>query len=106
MKNWYRKDVGDGVAAYGPSGKLFEAFEVLAARGLPPNISVFSRYDLMKNVVTWWFSPEAQALAQAFGAEPCEKPQPAEGFGLLVGDANAWEGHFPGYIASRRGDEF
>ena len=104
MSNWYRKDVGDGVEAFAPTGKLFDAFTALAMTGVTPNISVFSRYDLEQNVVSWWFSPEAHILAQAFGAEPCEKPKPSSGFGLLVGDANAWEGHFPGYIASSRNE--
>jgi hypothetical protein len=103
MTTWHSKNVGDGIEAFEPSSKLHEAFFALAkAGGLSPSIGVFSRYDLRANVVTWYFSPEAALLAQAFSAAPCEKPTPEPGFGLLVGDMRSWEAHFPGYVPSRR----
>jgi hypothetical protein len=104
MTTWHSKDVADGIEAFEPSQRLHEAFFVLAkAGGVPAGLGVFSRYDLRANVVTWYFSPEAALLAKTFGAVPCEKPTPTEGFGLSVGDARCWEIHFPGYITRRRG---
>jgi hypothetical protein len=96
---WYSKDMGDGVESYAPSQRLFDAFTAFAAAGnIPRGIGVFSNYDLRRNVVTWYFSPETEALAKAFGASPCPKPTPVRGFGLLVGSAFSWEVHFPGYV--------
>jgi hypothetical protein len=105
MTTWHSKDVGDGVEAFEPTSKLHEAFFAFAVakgRDLPATIGIFSRYDLRANVVTWYFSPEASLLAQAFHAVPCEKPVPESGFGLSAGDVRSWEAHFPGYVPSRR----
>ena len=102
MKDWHRKDVGDGISAFAPTAKLHRDFIAMSKTfGFPPNVGVFSRYDLRENMVTWWFSPEASALAKAYDAEPCDKPQPEGEFALAVGDANAMEAHFPGYVARR-----
>lgn len=106
MSTWHSKNIGDGVQAFDPSQKLHEAFLALARSGdLPPGIGVFSRYDLRTNVVTWYFSPEATALAAKFDATLCEKPVPTRGFGLLAGDSQSWKVHFPDYLASRHGSE-
>lgn len=104
MSTWHSKAIGDGIEAFEPSMRLHEAFFSLARNGgsVPENAAVFSRYDLDSNVITWYFSPEAASLASAFGAAPCEKPLPSEGFGFLSGDTRAWQAHFPGYVASRR----
>lgn len=107
MGTWYSKSLGDGVAAFGPTTKIQEAFLELAKAGtILPDLGVFSRYDLTTNVVTVYFTPSASLLASAFGATPCEKPSPGKGFGLLVGDARSWEAHFPDYISSRRDGRF
>lgn len=42
-----------------------------------------------------FFSPEAEDLAEAFGAKPCDKPAP-EHLRLAAGAPQAWEHHFPG----------
>lgn len=99
MATWHSKDVGDGSQAFEPSRRLHDDFFSLASiGGLSAGIAVFSRYDLRRNVVTWYFSPEAELLAKTYGAIPCAKPTPTEGFGLSVGDMRAWEVHFPGYL--------
>lgn len=99
---WYSKEMGDGVESYAPSQRLFDAFTAFAGAGsVPRGIGVFSNYDLQRNVVTWYFSPEADVLGKAFGASPCAKPTPAHGFGLLVGSALSWDEHFPGYVGGR-----
>jgi hypothetical protein len=41
-----------------------------------------------------YFSPAAQQVAMAFGAEPCEKPA-RDGLGLLAGDSGCWSVLFP-----------
>ena len=105
MDTWYCKDLGDGVAAFGPSSKIQEAFLELAKAGAySHDLAVFSRYALRKNVVTVYFTPSASLLATAFDAKPCDKPDPKEGFALLVGDARSWEIHFPDYLTRLRNE--
>lgn len=107
MTTWQCKEVGDGMEAYRPSKQLFDAFFDLASTSdLPPGIGVFSNYDLETNIVTWYFTPEASTLAEAFGATPCVKPVPVEGFGLLVGSQDSWQIHFPDYLSKRTHREF
>jgi len=96
MTSWYSKDLGDGVAAFAPSGQIQEAFLRFAVSGVAPHeLAVFSRYDLERNVVTAYFTPAAEVMAQELGAVPCQKPIRTEGFGLLVGDTRAWDIFFP-----------
>ena len=107
MDSWYSKDLGDGVAAFGPTRKMQEAFIELAKAGVySHDLAVFSRYDLRRNVVTVYFTPSAQLLAEAFDATPCEKPVPEKGFSLIVGDARSWEIHFPSYLENQRNERF
>jgi hypothetical protein len=95
MSYWYYKEVGDGVAAFGPSMKVHELFIQLASKGSDMSkVAVFSEYDHERNIVTLYFTPEAQLLAEGFLASPCEKPMPGKGFGLLVGEMGVWD-HFP-----------
>jgi hypothetical protein len=42
-----------------------------------------------------YFSPAARELADAFGANPCERPSP-EDLHLVAGDDRAWQILFPG----------
>lgn len=96
MSTWYSKEFGDGVQAFDPSIKVQEAFLAHAMRGqLPYDFAVFAVHDLRRNVVTAYFSPSSQPLAAQFNALPCEKPERSPRFGLLVGDARAWELLFP-----------
>ena len=104
---WHSKPLGDGVEAYAPSSAIQEAVMASITGSVVvgqtnTGAAVFSAYDLEANIVTVWFTPELEHIARAFGATPCEKPVPAEGFGLLVGYPAAWEVHFPGYVHSRR----
>lgn len=99
MSSWFKKDMGDGIEAYKPSMILHRKFLGLAVEEeLPEGIGVFSVYDIKRNIVTWFFTPETSALAEIFDAEPCEKPVPKKGFGLLVGNATSWKLHFPNFI--------
>lgn len=87
MSQWYSKSLGDGVAAFAPTSQIQEAFlPLFTAVGQPIDMAVFSRYDLEKNIVTVYFTPGATALAEMFGATPCEKPKREGRLSLLVGD--------------------
>jgi len=96
MTQWYSKDLGDGIDANAPSGRIRETFlPLFAAAGCPIDMAVFSHYDLETNMVTAYFSPGASVLAKTFGASPCEKPKKVKGFGLLVGDQRSVEFFYP-----------
>lgn len=96
MTQWYSKDIGDGVAAFAPSDQIQKAFlPLFVAAGQPTNMAVFSRYDLEKNIVTVYFSPGAAALAETFGARPCEKPKKEGRLSLLVGDQRCLDLFYP-----------
>ena len=97
MSQWYSKEIGDGIQAYGPSHTIQEAWlPLFASSGQPTDMAVFSRYDTENNVVTVYFSPGASALATMFDASLCEKPKKENRLGLLVGDAGCWQLFFPG----------
>lgn len=95
MDTWFSVDLGDGVAAYGPSLKIQEAFtSFFIAADCPQDMAVFSRYNLKQNVVTVYFTPSASSIAKLFKATPCEKPSRPE-LGLLVGDVRVWAIFYP-----------
>jgi len=102
VETWYRKTLGDGVAASAPSLRIQQLFPPLfAASGQPSSMAVLARHDRKANRVTAYFSPRAVELAALFGAEPCDKP-PSDGIGLLVGDARSWAMFFPDRAQRRR----
>ena len=108
MAGWFKKSLGGGVEASEPTDRIREAW--FAARSIqaqqgyhPTDAAVFSYYDVEADEVTVYFSPSAELLARAFDATPCDKPTPAERFGLLAGDAGAMETHFLGFWPRRAG---
>jgi len=97
---WFSKDLGDGVAAFQPTGEIQEAFVTFfSASGCPVDMAIFSRYDLSKNIVTVYFTPSTERFARGLGAVPCDKPE-SKGIGLLVGDQGAWDFFFPNHRSS------
>lgn len=95
MSTWYSKTLGDGVSAHEPSYLIKRAFvPAWVSAGCPITMAVFSRYDLRENIVTVYFTPEAEQLAKSFNATPCEKPS-ADRLGTLVGHPLAFEAHYP-----------
>ena len=65
--------------------------------GKPANMAVFTRYESEGRLhceAIAYFSPAAKMIAQAFNAQPCEKPARAE-LGLLAGDIHSWSALFP-----------
>jgi hypothetical protein len=97
--------MGDGVSAFAPTNTLMEAtmaYGLSVGGQVPEGFGVFQIYDLDLNKVFWYFSPEAGFLGKQFKAEPCEKPLPQEGFGLLAGDQRSATRYFPEYFSRRR----
>jgi len=92
-KPWYCLSLGDGMMAPMPTAEIEEAFlQVFGDVGSPPEMAVFTRPESEGRLhceVIAYFSPAAQGIAEAFDAEPCEKPARA-GLGLLAGGAGAW----------------
>jgi len=95
MSTWFSIELGDGVQAYEPSTKILEEFmPAYIAAGQPYDLAVFSKYDLSKNMVTVYFTPAAEDMANSFGATACDKPT-IEKLSLLAGDQRALGIHFP-----------
>lgn len=96
METWHKLEVGDGTQAYGPSLKVQDDFLTMASSGSSKEYcAIFSCYDLTKNIVTWYFTPDASSLATLYRASACEKPELQEGFSLLVGNNASWSKYFP-----------
>ena len=78
MNIWYSKELGDAITASMPSAEIEQAFQqVFITAGKPLNMAVFKRQESEGRLhceVTAYFSPAAKDVAQAFGAQPCEKP--------------------------------
>ena len=98
MSSWYRLSLGDGMMAPTPTAEIEEAFQkAFVAAGSPPEMAVFIRPESEGRLhceVMAYFSPAADALAEAFEADPCLRPSPA-GLGLLAGDESCWSVLFP-----------
>jgi hypothetical protein len=98
MDSWYSKELGDGMLAATPSDEIREVFmQLFDAAGKPLDMAVFTRHESEGRLhceVIAYFSPAAAEVAQAFEAQPCEKPAPAE-LGLLAGDPLSWPVLFP-----------
>jgi len=98
MDIWYSTSLGDGIMAPTPSAEIEAMFlQVFNAAGQPSNMAVFTRPESESRLhceVIAYFSPAAKDLANAFDAEPCEKPVRA-GLGLLAGDKLSWSVLFP-----------
>lgn len=100
MTTWYRKDLGNGVEAFGPSGEILKAFLTFMFQRVTEgtysyDLALFSRYDLSDDNVAVYFSPSAEAFALMFDAIPCDKPTPGNRLALMAGDDRSWDIHFP-----------
>ena len=91
VQGWRSIDIGDGVEAFEPTGRIQQAYTALdIATTLPLDCAIFSHYNLRTNIVTVYFSPSALRLAEAFGASPCTPPTNIESFSMLIGSPRAW----------------
>ena len=97
MEKWHSIGLGDGMLAAEPSEEIQTLFaQVFSKNGMPPEMAVFTRHESEGRLhceVVAYFSPAASEVAQAFDAEPCQKPVRA-GLGLLAGDDRAWSSLF------------
>ena len=106
MASWHSIESDNYVETFNLTEKLFKAFDayVLQTGHSLSGAAVFSRKDLETNVTIFYFTPSVELLATAFRAVPCEKPvpDPEKDFGFVVGNQDAWEVHFPGFLAKRK----
>jgi hypothetical protein len=98
MDTWYSVSLGDGIMAPAPSAEIEAMFlQEFNTTGQPSDMAVFIRPESEGRLyceVIAYFSPAAKEIANAFDAEPCEKPARA-GLGLLAGDKLSWSVLFP-----------
>lgn len=98
METWHSIELGDGMFAVTPMDEIKATFQrSFIEAGKPANMAVFTRYESEGRLhceVIAYFSPAAKKIAEAFDAQPCEKPARAE-LGLLAGDIQAWSVLFP-----------
>lgn len=102
MSTWFSLELGDGVEALAPTGKIQEAFmPAFIAAGQPEDMAIFSSSRWARTaegrstkLITAYFSPSASSLAKAFGAVACAKPS-SEGMGLLAGPQKTLNSFFP-----------
>ena len=94
MATWYSKDVRNGVSALTLTEAIMTAFKpAFELAGAPPDMCLFSRHDLNRNVVTIYFSPRAEQVAKMFDATPCDKPSP-DRLGPLAGHDDCMRIHY------------
>jgi hypothetical protein len=98
MDTWYTKSLGDGMMASMPADEIREVFlRLFPDRGLSPELAVFTRLESEGRLhceVMAYFSPAAKELADAFDAQPCDKPA-RMGLDLLAGAEHSWSVLFP-----------
>jgi uncharacterized protein (DUF2132 family) len=98
MSTWYSRRLGDGMTSGGAAAEIEQVFDKLfATAARPADMAVFTRPESEGRLhceVIAYFSPAAEAIAETFDAEPCEKPARA-GLALLAGDETSWSVLFP-----------
>jgi hypothetical protein len=93
MDTWFYKALGDGMTADEPSEEIRAAFLETYKSVETADIAVFTRSESEGRLhceVIAYFSPAASALAEAFDAAPCQRPQRG-GLTLLIGSDQSWE---------------
>ncbi len=94
--HWYSKPLGDGMWANIPSEEIKQIFQPLfESAGRPAEMAIFTRHEEGSLHCEWiaYFSPAADAVAQAVGASVCAKPA-REGLTLLAGSDQCWPALF------------
>jgi hypothetical protein len=98
MRDWFSKNLGDGMLASEPLRHLEELLlAVYANAGNPREVAAFFRHEsdgrLHCNVKVY-FSPASAVVAREVDAEPCGRPA-ADGLSLLAGCEDSWITLFP-----------
>jgi hypothetical protein len=95
---WHSLSLGDGITADESTEEVRAAFqELYKSPESAADIAIFTRNESEGRLhceVIAYFSPAASALAKAFDAEPCQRPQ-RSGLGLLIGSDQSWANLFP-----------
>ncbi len=98
MRAWFSKNLGDGMLACEPLGRLEERFlSVYAKADSPKEMAAFMRHESEGRLhceVKVYFSPASAVVAREVGAEPCARPSP-DGLSLLAGSRDSWSALFP-----------
>ncbi len=75
MATWYKKEMGMEPEASRETGQITAALDrYITASEHPDGKAVLRHFDVASRRVTIFFSPETERLAQALGAEPCDRP--------------------------------
>lgn len=96
---WYRLDLRDGIGALVEDSWKLAWTVAQSGNETDCSSAVFQKRG-PQDRLTLYFSPAAHALAEAFGAVPCERPSPAD-MTLVAGDERAWQIHFGRVFAKR-----
>lgn len=93
MSVWYCKQLGDGILATLPLGRIEDLFRAEYARaGGPKEMALFVCQQSEGHLhceVSVYFSPAAAAVAKAVDAAPCGRPA-RDGLSLLGGAEDCW----------------
>ena len=105
MGTWYKLELGHGQMAFAPRRAVSDAWMAAAMTAArtgseDPGNAVFASGNSMN--IMLFFTPQAEMLARAFHGSPSDKPPEDRHLRLEVGDARAWEIHFPGFVQRRR----
>jgi hypothetical protein len=98
MRDWFSKNLGDGILAGEPLRHLEELLLAAYAKaGNPGKVAAFFRHEsdgrLHCNVKVY-FSPASAVMAREVDAKPCGRPSP-DGLSLLAGSEESWNILFP-----------
>lgn len=94
MNTWYSKNLGDGMVACVPLGRIEDALALINEKtGYPEDMAVFTQNSSEGSLhceVYVYFPPVLASMAKELGATPCPKPTLGE-LSLLVGSEKSWQ---------------
>ncbi len=98
MRDWFTKNLGDGMLAGEPLRCLEDTFlTAYVTAGNPREMAAFLRHESDGRLhceARVYFSPASFVVAGEVGAEPCARPAP-DGLSLLAGSEESWLLLFP-----------
>ena len=97
MHTWYKKELGIAMRAADSTEELFAALKSYeSVKGLPINAAILGRYDRNTDLITAYFTPEADEFAERLGAEPCAMPVQDGRLTFCAGDRDGFDFHYGG----------
>ena len=98
MKTWFSKNLGDGMMACVPLGRIEDALTLILEKAdCIEDMAVFTRNSSEGSLhceVYVYFSPALASMAKELGAAPCSRPA-SGGLSLLAGSEASWAVLFP-----------